>query len=191
MTTGKIFVVSAPSGAGKNTLLDHLKATVPNLVYSISATTRKPRSGEVDGVHYFFLSVEEFKARITQGAFAEWAEVFDNYYGTPRAFIDTTIAAGSHIIMDIDVQGKVQFDTVYPHAVGILIVPPSMAALRDRLTKRGTDSPEVISGRLKKAQEELIFARTKGKYEHTVINDDLVRAQNEFVEIVRKYVAAK
>ena len=129
---GKIFVFSAPSGAGKTTILNKLKAAVPNLVYSISATTRKPRPGEIDGKHYFFMSVEEFKRKIDQKAFAEWAVVHENYYGTPRSFIDSTVEQGSHIIMDIDVFEK-QFDKLYPEAIGILIVPPSMEELERRL----------------------------------------------------------
>lgn len=181
---GKIFVFSAPSGAGKTTILNHLKISVPNLVYSISATTRKPRPGEVDGVHYFFKSVDEFKKMIEQNAFAEWAVVHDNYYGTPRSFIDKTVASGSHIIMDIDVFGKKKFDQIYPESVGILIVPPSMEVLEKRLRGRMSDDDETIRIRLKNALTEIDFARSEGKYEYTVVNDDLEQAKAQVIELV-------
>jgi len=181
---GKIFVFSAPSGAGKTTILNKLKATVPNLVYSISATTRKPRPGEINGKHYFFMSVEEFKKKIDQMAFAEWAVVHQNYYGTPRSFIDSTVEQGSHIIMDIDVFGKKQFDKLYPEAIGILIIPPSMEELERRLRGRNSNDDEDIRVRLKNASTEIDFASTQGKYEYTIINDDLNRAVEDVIELV-------
>lgn len=175
---------SAPSGAGKTTILNKLKASVPNLVYSISATTRKPRPGEINGKHYFFMSVEEFKKMIAQQAFAEWAVVHENYYGTPRSFIDTTLEQGLHVIMDIDVFGKKQFDKLYPEAVGILIVPPSMAELERRLRGRNSDDDEIIRVRLKNASTEIDFASTQGKYEYTVVNDDFNRTVDEVIKLV-------
>lgn len=181
---GKIFVFSAPSGAGKTTILNRLKATVPNLVYSISATTRKPRHGEINGKHYFFMSVEEFKEKIDQMAFAEWAVVHQNYYGTPRSFIDSTVEQGSHIIMDIDVFGKKQFDKLYPEAIGILIIPPSMEELERRLRGRNSNEDEDIRVRLKNASTEIDFASTQGKYEYTIINDDLDRAVEDVIKLV-------
>ncbi len=188
--TGKIIVFSAPSGAGKTTILDHLRVTVPNLVYSISATTRKPRAGEIDGRHYFFLSVEEFKGRIEAGDFAEWAVVHNNYYGTPRSFIDQVIQSGRHIVMDIDVFGKKQFDKVYPDAIGVLILPPGMEELEKRLRNRSSDDEETIRTRLKNAVTEIEFARSQGKYEYTIINDDLERTKRETEELVRSLTAA-
>jgi guanylate kinase len=184
MQKGKIFVFSAPSGAGKTTILNRLKASVPNLVYSISATTRKPRPGEVNGKHYFFMSVEEFKKKIDQKAFAEWAVVHDNYYGTPRSFIESTIEQGSHIIMDIDVFGKKQFDKLYPEAVGVLIIPPSMEELERRLRGRKSDNDEDIRLRLKNASTEIAFASTHGKYEYKIINDNLDRAVDDVIKLV-------
>lgn len=181
---GKIFVFSAPSGAGKTTILDKLKATVPNLVYSISATTRKPRTGEINGKHYFFMPVEEFKRKVDQNSFAEWAVVHDNYYGTPRSFIDSTVEQGSHIIMDIDVFGKKQFDKLYPEAVGVLIIPPSIEELEKRLRGRKSDDDEDIRVRLKNASVEIDFASTQGKYEYTVINDDLTKTVDDVIKIV-------
>jgi guanylate kinase len=190
ITPGTIFVFSAPSGAGKNTLIDHVQKSVPGMVYSISATTRKPRPGEIDGRHYFFLDEAVFRQRIDQGAFAEWARVHDHYYGTPKSFIDETVASGSHIIMDIDVQGKKQFDLAYPSAIGVLILPPSLHELEIRLRARKSDDDATIRLRLTNAEKEMAFAREQGKYEHTVINDDLERAKGEIVGIVRSHIHA-
>ncbi|NLE02932.1 MAG: guanylate kinase [Fibrobacter sp.] len=186
---GKIFVFSAPSGAGKTTILNYLKMSIDGIVYSISATTRKPRPGEVDGVHYFFLSETEFKKKIEQQAFAEWALVHGNYYGTPRSFIDDTIEKGLHIIMDIDVFGKKKFDLVYPDAIGILILPPSMDILEKRLRGRSSDDEETIKLRLKNASVEMDFAVAEGKYEYTIINDDLEKAKAEVVDVVKTVVS--
>ncbi len=188
---GKIFVFSAASGAGKTTLLNYLRDTVPNLVYSISATTRKPRKGEKDGTHYFFLSEDEFKRKIAAGEFAEWAIVHGNYYGTPRRFVDDVIASGRHIIMDIDVVGKKKFDAAYPLAVGIMVLPPSIEILRQRLKGRGADSDETIELRLTNAVKEMDFAKTEGKYEYTVVNDDLKQTQQEVVAIVCNEIAGQ
>jgi guanylate kinase len=188
---GTIFVFSAASGAGKTTLLDYLRQTVPDLVYSISATTRPPRPGEKDGVHYFFLKELDFKRKMEAGEFAEWAVVHGHFYGTPRSFIDDTIASGKHIIMDIDVVGKKKFDNVYPDAIGILLLPPSVGLLRQRLEKRGTDSKEEIDLRIANAVKEMDFAKKKGKYEYTVINDDLQKAKSEVVRIVCNEIAAR
>jgi len=184
MKPGTIFVFSAASGAGKTTLLDRLRQTVPQLVYSISATTRKPRGHEINGVHYWFLSEDEFRRRIEAGEFAEWQRVHGNYYGTPRAFIDSTVASGRHVVMDIDVYGKLTFDTVYPGNVGIFILPPSMEVLERRLRQRGTDAEESIEARLRNAAEEMRVARERGRYRYTVVNDDVERAAGEVAAIV-------
>jgi len=182
---GKILVFSAPSGAGKNTLIDHLMEDVPGLVYSISATTRAPRPGEEHGTHYFFLDKDEFEAKVVDGDFAEWELVHGNYYGTPRAFIESVVESGRHIVMDIDVFGKVKFDRSYPEAVGILIVPPSMKKLEERLRARGTEDEATISLRLDNAKAEMDFARAQGKYEHEIINDDLNTAKLAVAGLVR------
>ena len=188
---GKVFVFSAPSGAGKTTLLNYLKSAIPGLVYSISATTRKPRDGEVDGVHYFFLTEQEFKSRIEKDEFAEWALVHGNYYGTPKSFIDKTIAGGLHIIMDIDVFGKKTFDKSYPEAIGILILPPSMELLEKRLRGRGSDDEETVRTRLKNAMTEMNFAQDQGKYEFTIINDNLEKAKLETEQVIRSNIDPK
>jgi guanylate kinase len=188
MNQGKIFVFSAASGAGKTTLLNFLRDAVPNVVYSISATTRPPRPREVNGKHYFFLSEEEFKRRIERQEFAEWAMVHDHYYGTPRSFIDETVASGRHIIMDIDVMGKKKFDLVYPHAIGIFIMPPSIREIERRLSARKSDDEATIALRIANASKEIEFAKTQGKYEYTIINDDLDRAKRETVALIRSLI---
>ncbi|MBN1759854.1 MAG: guanylate kinase [Chitinispirillaceae bacterium] len=185
---GKIIVFSAPSGAGKTTLLDYLRFSIPGLVYSISATTRSPRPGELNGEHYFFLSEEEFRKKIEEDGFAEWQMVHGNYYGTPRSFIDETIAQGVNIIMDIDVFGKKKFDAVYPDALGILILPPDLEQLEQRLRMRKTESEEAINRRLTNASVEMNYAICEGKYEYRIINNDLERAQQEVLEIVRSII---
>jgi len=185
LTSGKVFVFSAASGAGKTTLLNYLKETVPGLVYSISATTRPPRPHEVNGVHYFFMKEADFKRKMENNEFAEWAIVHDHYYGTPKRFIDDTVATGKHIIMDIDVFGKKKFDTVYPDTVGVLVLPPSIEALKKRLEHRKTDSPDVINLRIANAEKEMAFARQHGKYEYTVVNADLEKAKADVVAIVK------
>ncbi len=187
MKPGNIFVFSAASGAGKSTLLERLRERMPHLVYSVSATTRTPRAHEVDGVHYFFLTEEEFRRRIDANEFAEWQKVHGNYYGTPRSFIDENRAAGRHVVMDIDVHGKLTFDKVYPDAVGVLVLPPSMEVLERRLRERGTDSEETVQLRLSNAREEMRVAREEGRYEYTVINDELDRALEEVVELVKEH----
>ncbi|MGA2506695.1 MAG: guanylate kinase [Chitinispirillaceae bacterium] len=186
---GKIFVFSAPSGAGKTTLIDYVRDSVPGITYSVSATTRPPRRGEINGRHYFFMSEEEFMRRIKKEEFAEWALVHGYYYGTPKSFIDATIAAGRHIIMDIDVAGKKKFDRLYPEAVGILVLPPGPDELARRLRDRKSDDEKTIAVRLNNALQEMTFAKAEGKYEYTIINDDLERAKQDAARIVRSLTA--
>ena len=181
----KLFVMSAASGAGKTTLKDKVIGEFPDIVYSISATTRKPREGEVDGVHYFFKTKEEFEKLIKEDGLIEWNEVHGNYYGTPKFFVEDMLRQGKRVLFDLDVFGKVNFDKVYPDATGILILPPSEEELERRLRGRGTDSEEVIRLRLENAKKEMEFAKTKGKYEYTIINDDLERAADELRAILR------
>jgi guanylate kinase len=185
---GRIFVFSAASGGGKTTILNHLRSVFPNIVYSVSVTTRPPRKGEKEGVHYFFVSPEEFKRKIIAREFAEWALVHDHYYGTPKSFIDGTIASGMHIVMDIDVFGKIKFDAVYPYAIGVLLLPPSLEVLEQRLRDRRTDDEDTIRTRLINARKEMDFARSRGKYEFTIINDDLENAKKEAVIIIDRFI---
>ena len=187
MGRGKPFVLSAPSGAGKSSLIDGLMRSFPRrLVYSVSATTRPPRPGEKNGVHYFFLDPERFQAMMARGELAEYNEVHGNFYGTPRGPLDAALESGQGVVLDLDVYGKVNFDKVYPEAVGILVVPPDFTELEKRLRSRGTDSEETIALRLRNARDELRFAEERGKYEYTVVNDDFGRAQAELLGIVGK-----
>jgi guanylate kinase len=181
----KLFVMSAASGAGKTTLKDKVIGEFPDIVYSISATTRKPREGEVDGVHYFFKTKEEFEQMIKDDALVEYNLVHGNYYGTPKFFVEDMLRQGKRVLFDIDVFGKVNFDKVYPEATGILILPPSEEELERRLRGRGTDSEEVIRLRLENAKKEMEFAKTKGKYEHIIVNDDLEIAADELRAILK------
>ena len=181
----KLFVMSAASGAGKTTLKDKVIGEFPDIVYSISATTRSPREGEVNGVHYFFKTKEEFEKLIKEDGLIEWNEVHGNYYGTPKFFVEDMLRQGKRVLFDLDVFGKVNFDKVYPDATGILILPPSEEELERRLRGRGTDSEEVIRLRLENAKKEMEFAKTKGKYEYIIVNDDLEKAANELRAILK------
>lgn len=176
--------MSAASGAGKTTLKDKVIQKFPDIRYSISATTRAPRAGEIDGVHYFFKTKEEFLKMIEDDALVEWNEVHGNFYGTPKSFVEETLAKGERVIFDIDVFGKVNFDKVYPDATGILILPPSSEELERRLRSRASDSEEVIKLRLENAEKEIDFAKNNGKYEHVIINDDLEKAAKELENIL-------
>lgn len=186
---GKIIIFSSASGVGKTTILEHIEKVMPDLVYSVSATTRPPRPHEKDGVHYFFISVDEFKQKIEANEFAEWAKVHGNYYGTPKSFIDQTIQSGRHIVMDIDVYGKIKFDKTYPDAIGIFLKPPSCEVLEKRLRNRKTDSNEVIKLRLSNAEKEMSFAQKKGKYEYTIINDELDQTKHKIVAMVKDIIS--
>jgi guanylate kinase len=157
---------------------------MPELVYSVSVTTRAPRTGEKNGVHYFFVDRERFKRMIARGEFAEWALVHGHYYGTPRNAIETALAKGRNVVMDIDVAGKSVFDRLYPEAVGILVLPPSMRALGRRLRERKSDSGRTIRLRMANARKEIAYAGTKGKYEYTIVNENLERAKKEAVTLI-------
>ena len=156
------------------------------MVYSISATTRAPREGEVDGTHYFFKSRDEFKRMIENNELVEWNEVHGNFYGTPKSFVEKMLSEGKRVLFDLDVFGKVNFDKVYPEAIGILILPPSLEILEQRLRNRHTDSDEVISLRLHNARKEIEFAKQHGKYEYKIVNDNLDDAVNQLREILSK-----
>ena len=156
------------------------------MVYSISATTRAPREGEVDGTHYFFKSRDEFKRMIENNELVEWNEVHGNFYGTPKSFVEKMLSEGKRVLFDLDVFGKVNFDKVYPEAIGILILPPSLEILEQRLRNRHTDSDEVISLRLHNARKEIEFAKQHGKYEYKIVNDNLDDAVNQLRKILSK-----
>ena len=170
-----MLVVSGPSGSGKSTICRQLVSD-PRVEFSVSATTRAPRAGEVDGRDYHFLDKARFRGEIERGAFIEWAEVHGNLYGTPRVPMEKALAAGKVFLLEIDVQGGAQLKALGLPGVYVFIAPPDMESLRGRLERRGTDAPEVIERRLKKAEDEM---RERVKYDHVVINDDLERALSE------------
>ena len=181
---GQIFILSAPSGAGKTTLCAGVRKHYPDLLYSISHTTRKPRAGEQEGADYFFISKRKFEEKIDQGKWAEWAEVHGNFYGTSAQFIKEGVDAGRDILMDIDVQGTLQILRDYSDSVTIFILPPSLEILRKRLELRGADSQEVIAGRLLTAREEM---QKKDIYRYHIINDKLPEAEARLLEIIKKH----
>ena len=179
---GNLYIVAAPSGAGKTTLVHLLLAQTPALRLSISTTTRTPRPGEQDGREYHFVSVADFQARIADGAFLEWAEVHGNFYGTSRAWIAAEMTAGNDVLLEIDWQGAAQVRQHFPQAIGIFILPPSMDVLTRRLTGRGTDSADVIARRLRAAREEM---RHVAEFEYVIINDVLQVALADLQAILR------
>jgi guanylate kinase len=179
---GNLYVVAAPSGAGKTTLVRLLLDQEPDVQLSISCTTRNPRPGEEDGREYHFLEVAEFKAMIGREDFLEWAEVHGNYYGTSKKWITDQLAADRDVLLEIDWQGAQQVRAQFSRAIGVFILPPSMDELARRLTGRGTDSPEVISRRLAAAQAEM---RHVGEFDYVIINDQLAQALDDLRAVVR------
>jgi guanylate kinase len=186
-----LIVFSAASGAGKTTLMSKVMPFFPNIVYSVSATTRKPRAGEENGVHYFFKDEQEFKSMIEKNELVEWNLVHGNYYGTPKFFVEQKLAEGRDVAFDLDVFGKINFDKVYPEAIGILILPPSMEELEKRLRDRKTESEESLKIRMENAKKEIEFAETQGKYQYTIYNGDLETAVAELKGIIEKYSSFK
>lgn len=180
-----LFILSAPSGAGKSTLGNALRRRYPQLGYSVSYTTRPPREGEKDGVHYHFITTEAFEAGIEQGRWAEWARVHGNYYGTSAKILETYLREGVSVLMDLDVQGAEQIVKRFPAAVTIFIMPPSLEVLRQRLQDRQTDSPEVIATRMRNAETEM---GARHNYRHTIVNDDLKQAGAELIYLVDGYL---
>ncbi|PLX87351.1 MAG: guanylate kinase [Desulfuromonas sp.] len=178
---GLLFVVSAPSGAGKTSLCKELIRRYPNLRPSISYTTRKQRNGEVDGSDYHFVSPETFRSMVDEDQLAEWAEVHDNFYGTALSTLEKASAAGTHLLLDIDCQGAAQLKKSYPGAVFVFILPPSLKELEKRLRGRQTDAEEVIARRLSNAAQEIAEAK---KYDYLVINDDFDTALEQLCAII-------
>lgn len=178
---GLLIVLSGPSGTGKGTLCRELLAKVPGLVYSISATTRPPRQGEIDGVHYYFMQEAEFERKLAQDEFLEWARVYDNLYGTPRAQVEKQLNEGKNVILEIDIQGTRQIKEKYPDGVFIFILPPSFAELTARIVGRGTETQEAIQKRLQAAYQEL---QSLDLYDYLVVNDDVEQATEKLIAIL-------
>ena len=186
---GKLIIFSAPSGSGKSTIINKLMSEYGlRGRFSISATSRKPRGSEQDGVEYYFLTEEDFRRRISEGDFLEYEEVYPGcFYGTLRSEVDRTLAQGENVILDIDVQGGLNVKKIYgDRALTLFIQPPSIERLRERLERRGTDAPEVIERRLAKAETELAFAP---KYDAVVVNDDLEEACRDAARVIEDFLS--
>jgi guanylate kinase len=181
---GKLIIVSAPSGGGKGTVLKRLFELNPDIKFSVSATTRKPRPGEIDGVSYFYISHDRFEEMIQNNDFLEHAKYINEYYGTPREFINDCINNGEDVLLEIEVLGAKQVMEQAPDAISIFIIPPDLEELERRLRGRGTDTEEKIISRLKRAEEEL---NEKEHYTHIVINDEVDRAANEILSLINSH----
>jgi guanylate kinase len=179
---GMLVVISGPSGVGKGTVVKQLAERMPELQFSISVTTRAPRPGEQDGVHYFFRNEEQFQQMVAQGDLLEYAQFVNGlFYGTPRAYVEERIAAGQDVLLEIDVKGAIQVKERWPHGVYVFVLPPSMEELEARLTKRQTEAAEAIRQRLSVAVDELNFLPL---YDYQVVNDDLTKAVNKVQSII-------
>ncbi|WP_151410502.1 guanylate kinase [Anaerococcus sp. Marseille-P9784] len=181
MNKGFLLVISGPSGVGKGTVLHDLMNTQENLVYSVSATTRKKRDGEIEGVSYFYKSHEEFEKMISEDKFLEYAYVHNNYYGTPKDFVEKKISEGKIVVLEIDVQGAVNVKNNTDNAVFIFLAPPSLSELKNRIVGRGTETENDINLRMNNARKELEYIKY---YDYLVINDHINSAINSVNEII-------
>lgn len=179
---GRLFIVSAPSGTGKTTLCQALRKEFPDLAYSISYTTRAPRAGEANGREYYFVSKEDFKKGIETGKWAEWAEVYGNYYGTSAHFLEETLSSGKDILLEIDIRGKTQIAARFPDTVSIFILPPSIEELERRLAGRGSIEAEDMKRRMDAAFDEMSH---KDEYSYRITNDDLEEAKKSLFALVK------
>ena len=181
--SGKLIVMAGPSAVGKGTLASHIVENYPGFALSVSATTRAPRAGEIDGVSYFFLTGEQFKQKVDSDMMLEWATVHGaHFYGTPREAVELSLAQGSNVILEIDVQGAFQVKKAFPNALLVFVNPPSFEELRARLDKRGTETESDKQIRLETAKSELAQA---GKFDFSVINDEVARCAQEVVDLVQ------
>ncbi|UJL35088.1 guanylate kinase [Cylindrospermopsis raciborskii Cr2010] len=179
---GKLIVLTGPSGVGKGTLIQKLLAQHPQLYYSVSATTRSPRLGEIDGKSYYFITPNSFQELVAQGEFLEWAEFAGNYYGTPRAAVLQQIQLGRSVILEIELAGARQIKASYPDALSIFILPPSFLELENRIRARGQDSDEAITRRLNRAKEEI---KAASEFDIQIVNDDFATTLNELETILK------
>ncbi|MDH3251162.1 MAG: guanylate kinase [Ignavibacteria bacterium] len=185
MAPGKLIVISAPSGAGKTTIAGEILKRVPVLSFSVSATTRAQRAGEVEGRDYFFLSPDQFTRGVEGGAFVEWEELFGNRYGTPKAEIDRAMLNGEHLLFDIDVKGALAIKRQYPAALLIFILPPDMEVLKQRLSRRKTEDTAALQRRLDRVPMEL---EQRKAFDRIVVNDALDKAVDEVEQIIQHHL---
>jgi len=185
--SGKLIIFSAPSGAGKSTIVHHILGCGFNMEFSVSATSRAPRGNEVHGVDYYYLTPEEFRAKIRKNEFLEYEEVYpDSFYGTLRSEVDRITGEGKNVVFDIDVLGGINIKKQYDEqALALFIAPPSIEVLHQRLIGRGTDTPEMIAKRIGKAEFELSFAP---QFDKVVVNDDLEKAKIEAEQLIRQFL---
>lgn len=186
-TRGRLIVISAPSGAGKTSIARSILERIDGFRFSVSATTRLKRGTETDGVDYYFLTKEEFLRRVQAGAFAEWEEIYGNYYGTLRSEIDRALAGGERILFDIDVKGGLSIKRLYPEALLIFVEPPSIEILYERLRNRGTENEGTLKQRMERVPMELAMG---AGFDHRVVNDVLERAIAEVEGIVAHYLTS-
>lgn len=179
---GKLFVLSGPSGSGKNTVYDALRERIPEIEHTVSATTRKMREGEQDGVDYYYLSVEDFRNRVANGDFIEYVNYGENYYGTLKSEVTRLTSLGKIVVLIIEVNGAIRFKCLFPQAQTIFIIPPSVEELERRINKRGQNTPEEMASRLKIAEEEMAM---QDRYDYVVINDDLDRCVEDVYRIIK------
>ena len=184
---GKLIIFSAPSGSGKTTLVHYVMEKIPKLSFSVSATSRPPRPGEKDGVDYYFISVEDFRRKIKEGAFVEWQEVYENqYYGTLKSEVEKIRVRGHSVVFDVDVKGGVNIKKIYrDQALAIFVKPPSLKVLEERLRRRSTEDEESLRKRLERAAFELGF---ESRFDKVVVNDQLEKAQQEALHLVREFL---
>lgn len=184
MRTPRLFVVSGPSGVGKGTVVSLLRERTPHLGLTVSATTRKPRPGEIDGQTYYFMTEEEFSKRVANGEFLEWANVFGNCYGTLMSEVERVLTSGSSVILEIDTQGALQVKEKMPEAVLVFIAPPSLQVLEERLRGRATETEEAIERRLGEAEGEI---ERSSRYDKVLVNDELEDCVSELQALIATY----
>jgi len=182
MKSGLLVVVSGPAGVGKGTVVSRAREKNDDIVYSVSATSRKPRPGEIDGVNYYFVSRERFREMIRKKELLEWVEYCGNFYGTPKAYVEDQLKKGHIVLLEIEVMGAGNIKKQYPECVSIFIAPPDLDELKKRITSRGTEPPDVIEERMHKAEKEM---EHMSEYDYVVINDTVENASDKLLEILK------